>query len=51
METNTYQPGKRKRSVGENTANTITPPARLIEKRSKKIRLDSNNKEIIELGK
>ena len=50
METNTYQPGKRKRSAGENTANTITPPARLIEKRSKKIRLDSNNKEIIDLG-
>ena len=46
MDDITYQPGKRKRSAGENTDNTIKPPPRLIEKRSKKIRLDTNNKEI-----
>ena len=50
MEPNTYQPGKRKRSTDKDPANTITPPQRLIEKRSKKIRLDSNNEEIIDLG-
>ena len=50
MEPNTYQPGKRKRSTDKNDATTITPSPRLIEKRSKKIRLDINNEEIIDLG-
>ena len=45
-----YQIGKRKRKTEENTNNKIEIPQRLIEKRSKKIRLDSNDQKIIDLG-
>ena len=45
-----YQIGKRKRKTEENLNNKIEIPQRLIEKRSKKIRLDSNDQKIIDLG-